>query len=893
MTVTISFAGSDDARVRSSSATYSTAAAGNALVIDTDSETLGTWGQHLDAGTFRLYEYFVGFPYVLNAAEQIVSSYFQFHINANNSGGPDRHLEVREYDFGATPSTGDWRTPGQLSDLPLLAQWEDIQSFAVGTRITTGSADLNARLNSTTGEVKVVCVSNRMRTSTTASSTEEPTHFTTADASTNTPRMVYTSILLSSLTRVMGAQVHLSDGTTVYLESDGAETATVRLKHRNLSGTVTTIHTLADNLGLGPGMQNYGLCRDSSNHLYVFSRNSGGENQIACQAFVKGSGHTWTVASAALNAPLPSSDGTIINNVVAVWHSTGNTIVVLAGHGAGHNSGVSISYLLINASTLRSGNSGFVRDSGSAHEIFYDTVSSETFQTNDTGTLFDICVAPGDPTRGYVVTATNNVGLDGAAAPSVARYTLNSSGTGFSNDAQQIGGGLNGSAIKKDANAKLRVIGISSSTFAVIVADADTNLGITVCLVQNSGTSTNFNNIVRSTLGDEGLATMPTPSAIAVSSAWDATYEPTTNTLWIYYLDTANSRRLLKTSVDLTTGFAVTNEVQVATDIGPVGSTNLGIRCHRGSSVGNKVLFALANRSSGGVFTTVYVEDTHNIPPFAPTLTPKANYNALNSATFDWVFNDPNPGDTQSAFQLEISLSGGAVVHDTGKVVSSTPSRVVAGGVLTNGNSYTWRVRTWDAQDLQGPYSSLNAFVTSASGVVNIVNPAIDNPPGVITKDNLVEWTVTGAVQAAYRIVVRRNDNEELFLNTGWIASTATSHLITNMLSDVEYRIEVTTRNASAVEANTATRLITPVFAAPEIPEITLTTNHAGTYITVSVVNPPPEGSRPTPIRNDIYRAGVDGLFTRVGNAPVNGEFKDYSAADGVAYQYFARAVTE
>jgi hypothetical protein len=285
--------------------------------------------------------------------------------------------------------------------------------------------------------------------------------------------------------------------------------------------------------------------------------------------------------------------------------------------------------------------------------------------------------------------------------------------------------------------------------------------------------------------------------------------------------------------------------------------------------------------------------DSLNSAPFAPTLTPKANFNATNAATFQWTFNDPNVGDTQSAFQLLIINSSLVTVHDTGKIVSAAPSRIVAGGTLTNGNTYTWRVRTWDALDVVGPYSTDGSFVTSASGTLDIINPAVDNPPDVITKDNLVQWTVTGSTQTQYQVVVRVNATNELLVDTGWVVSTATSYLIQNMLSDIEYRIEVTARNAALVATNTAIRLLTASYAAPEIPIVTLTTEHSLAFVRVSVENPPPQGSRPVPIRNDIYRSEDGELFILVGSAPPNDEFHDYSVADGIAYQYFAKAIVE
>jgi hypothetical protein len=96
-------------------------------------------------------------------------------------------------------------------------------------------------------------------------------------------------------------------------------------------------------------------------------------------------------------------------------------------------------------------------------------------------------------------------------------------------------------------------------------------------------------------------------------------------------------------------------------------------------------------------------------PPNAPVLTaPAADaYRNMGGAVvYTWTFSDPDPTETQSAyqFQLDNDPAFGSPEVDTGKVVSAlgTTTQNLPNTVGT----YYWRVRTWDNTDCVGPYSA-------------------------------------------------------------------------------------------------------------------------------------------------------------------------------------------
>jgi hypothetical protein len=114
-----------------------------------------------------------------------------------------------------------------------------------------------------------------------------------------------------------------------------------------------------------------------------------------------------------------------------------------------------------------------------------------------------------------------------------------------------------------------------------------------------------------------------------------------------------------------------------------------------------------------------------NNPPNAPTLSaPAANsrFNPRTSVTFRWAFSDPNAGNTQSAYQLQIGDSAFSTIYvDTGQVNSATGSVTVT--LPSTIGLYYWRVRTWDNYGVVGPYSSGQAIIVDG---IKLVQQAID-----------------------------------------------------------------------------------------------------------------------------------------------------------------------
>src|SRR3546814_17474674 len=74
------------------------------------------------------------------------------------------------------------------------------------------------------------------------------------------------------------------------------------------------------------------------------------------------------------------------------------------------------------------------------------------------------------------------------------------------------------------------------------------------------------------------------------------------------------------------------------------------------------------------------------------------------------------------------------------------------------------------------------------------------------------------------------------------------------MLSDVEWNVAVTVRDSALIESNTANRLITPNYNAPEVPIISFDIENDGGYIQINLTNPDPVGDRPNTTTNETQR---------------------------------------
>lgn len=915
MTTTIVVANSNDGYITAGSPTnWDDAANGNAPTVS-NGQVRNRYGAEFSIGIYWAYQTFLQFGYTRPTNEVEVGVTIGV-LHAGHYGAVSRQLNMHMIGtgtglpgwFGAGVDTGDWVNPLGVLLVTRGARVFDVQASGTSQYVWSGSDELTQRVRTFgTMAYQFVLATERQYQYGLFPTGPEFSDIWSGETSL-APVMVVTTVPQSTLFGTLGAQVQLSDGTWACIESDGAASPSLAVKHVNTAGTATTLYAISGftkaGAGLtgGPGSQQVALCADSNDNLYLVGGWASVANSVAVQAFIKGTGSTWTVQGVVVGS-LPYSEADV-NNWSAAWHSVGGgTLVIMAARGSSDGWHVSSSEqcaVVASGPVALAGSGALVRGSAVSVGPFTPPVSAAvwTAPANDTGSNQDVTAL--SSTVGVMHTLSR-YDRTGVRQPSCkTRYVLNDAGTAFAAWFYDLNVGQAGATwAVKTASGKVRVVPISTDTVAVLTADSV--WGISVGILRNTGSGSTFTALGWVLLGNESIPSMPPAGTLAESQAWDVVYLSGPNKLWVYYLDTADSRRILRTSISLATNVATRDAVEVATGVGVAGSTNLALRVARGSATNRRVLLSVANRTSGGTLSTVYVVDTPNEAPLAPTLTTRSNFDATQAAVFSWVHNDPDGvgalADTQTRYQLDINTSGGVDAFDSGTVVSSTPSRTLAGGTLTNAGTWQWRVRTWDESGTAGAWSAYSTFSTGVGGTVTITSPAADNPVDVITSTWPVSWTLLGATQAAYRVVVKRVSNGAETYNSGWVASTVTTHTVTGLSTDVEYRIEVTTRTGGLVESNTATRLITPSYGTPDMPTITVFARPNEGHTLIVASNPLATGDRPDVVHNEIRRrveatsTAAAGPWFTIGQTTPGGSWHDYSAASQVVYEYQAVAI--
>lgn len=845
------------------------------------------------AGLYKVRQAFLGFS--VTEAGPVATAWLRLFNDTTYGAANERRLRVYEYDFG-TLGTGDFRTPSQLNALDRLGELVDLQLASNSSFCRLPFEDPSPFETSQTFRVVMATRNNENQDTPSGS---EDNHYATSDASgtSQDPALYFSSYDDGELDRVAHAQVQLSDGTHAYLlvTDDNAD---LELWHHDgdnaaLVASGGLAGTFGIGNGVGAGAQAVALVADDEDNLYLVGRNGGTSRTLAAQAFDNDGANNFT-AKTALTQQL-NWYASSINQVVAAWHDRGTdgAIVALVSFSAGRNNGTPNQVAFLNCSALLAGSGTLFRANIDAAGALVPDVGEDGFNNwwNDTGTGLDMAAAPGTTDRGFVVSQDAQLIMGNLGPTTVARYVVNATGDGFSSTSRKRWSDGDVYAVK-DANTKTRLLPISTSQLVTIAANETTDYGLVVRHHQNIGTSTDWTILSTVRLDQESLSTMPPASELAGNQLWDAFYDPDTNSVVVYYFDDADDMRLMRTSIDLDSGQANGDEVEVNAAVAASSNTNATLAVHRGETQGEEVLVRIATETSGGTQSTVLLTDQLNVAPNAPVLTAEPNFDATTEQILEWTFSDPNPGDSQSAYELEIvNATGGSNVVDTGKVTAATAEQhTLAASTLSNGSTWNWRVRTWDSQDEVGPFSGYGSFQTSSSGTVDITDPATDNVDGINTSDYTITWSVSGTTQVDYRVKLIRVLDEVTIIDTDWVTSTDVTYLIEDMVTDVEYRIEVTVRDGSMVETNTATRLITPAFSSPQQP--TVSTSDGTGYIEVTVANPAPEGDEPEAGANQIFRRleGSEGPFTLVGSTVKDGTFNDYLAAPGVTYEYFARA---
>lgn len=677
------------------------------------------------------------------------------------------------------------------------------------------------------------------------------------------------------LSSVRGASVTVSNGVQVELRSSGGAAPTITLQASALTGgttfaTIATLPTPTRDVngklvaGTGkfdvPGTDlDLDLIADTAGNLYVIGHEAGTFSSILVQRYLRTGSATWTLSgtlkqsiSYVTEVPLrfaaafvPGSGGSPVDSILLLIRRTGTT-----GSGG-------LAYAVLDLAAVAA----------------------------STGTLF--LASGNDPAWMPTPAASSNnaASLDAAAfAPGSNRVAI--AGAGWA-----VVDVVNGvvSSVAKDSSAtpsnrpRIRVIAVGGGRFAVLSIAAAGHLTAT------------FYSSAGAVLGTNSITATAAYGA-TFTDQWDAYYNPAAGVLSVYYIVAGNSRGLSRADISTTT-YSTVGTAVVSTTFGAVSSTNPKLRVPGGNPDERRIVLTAANLLTGTQSLASIEDRSGNSAPNAPALTTRDSFDAVTTAAvFTWTASDLNPLDTVTAYQLQVvRVSDSVVVVDSGKVASAASTRTLAAATLVNGVSYQWKVRTYDALDTVGAYSTLGSFATSALGTLTITAPAADNQAGIDVSSVPVVWAFAqsdGYVQVSRRLRLIRVSDSAVITDTTLQVTTSQAYTLGVMATDIAYRVELTLHSNGPGADIVANRLVTPSYAVPMTPTLAITAG--ANYLDVNVVNPTPPGSRPAIVRNDILKrpAGSAAAFVRVGMVGSNGTYRDRAVKSSVAYEYQVKGST-
>lgn len=125
-----------------------------------------------------------------------------------------------------------------------------------------------------------------------------------------------------------------------------------------------------------------------------------------------------------------------------------------------------------------------------------------------------------------------------------------------------------------------------------------------------------------------------------------------------------------------------------------------------------------------------------NQPPSAVNLSatqPDYCTVAWPAAILSWTFTDPDVGDAQSAYRIQVDNNSdfSSLVIDTSKVLSSSQSYATLSGFLGFNTTYYWRVKVWDSKvpNLESAWVTGPSFTTPLHAFINIgLTPSLSKP---------------------------------------------------------------------------------------------------------------------------------------------------------------------
>ena len=280
-------------------------------------------------------------------------------------------------------------------------------------------------------------------------------------------------------------------------------------------------------------------------------------------------------------------------------------------------------------------------------------------------------------------------------------------------------------------------------------------------------------------------------------------------------------------------------------------------------------------------------------PPASTDHTPTGGvYTAYGTGdvTFSWKMTDPSPTDEQTAYQVVIKNSStGTIVHDTGKVVSTSESVTINLAAGQKDVPLIWELTLWDSSDVPSAVVPQNAFSVADPLTVTITSPAeggvANNPQPTVT------WTAPAIADRsqAQRRVIFRLDGVAIH-NSTWEPSTSMSYTPSEPVLEegLAYTVDVYIRDNKQLE-DSDTNAFTTVWTPPTAPDFIVNEipyDQFG-YIEITWTNADKDADF---YLWRVYRRRTGGgdrvILYETAEDIASYSYKDYMAESGQGYEY-------
>lgn len=282
--------------------------------------------------------------------------------------------------------------------------------------------------------------------------------------------------------------------------------------------------------------------------------------------------------------------------------------------------------------------------------------------------------------------------------------------------------------------------------------------------------------------------------------------------------------------------------------------------------------------TSNGVFTI-----NHNAAPLMPTNLQPSNGKLINVYEINRLSWQHNDTGYQSNFILEWSAN--LENWNTITQVTTNQYRDIASNTFPEGIIY-WRVKTYDDQDYESPWSDIAVFTAS----IPAGEPEITSSSFITKARPTFTWSQPD--QVGYYIQLGSLD--ELLWETGEVISKNKSATCgVDLVSGEEYIWAISTLDSLGVWSVYAVQELTVNYNPPAKPTITVESNDGS--VTINITNPEAEGLEPIVVRCDIYRdnakTGEVILSDSMSYYNLTGTYTDYAPISGVNHVYHVVAV--